>query len=157
MSTPDPHEIPVRLFELDLPSDLDSQETQELLQALEGIGGVQVIQENSRGVIEEVVPNLTHYVVLVVATGVVGMGLDAVHHPIKYLKNNSAKLKEMTDDLHSIIQTWTSKGDTTKKERATLKPAPESRPKAKTRSKAKKFKDVTQDDLKNAIEETDQD
>ncbi len=143
-----------RLFVLQIPTNLSQEQLAELTQALERIEGLQVIQEEERG-LETFIPDTFNLVVVAVALGVVDRGLDGVKHPVKYLRNNAAKVKEIASDLNAIIKEWFGNGsETTAKEKITFSPATQEANKSKPKKKpAKKFKDVTEDDLEDAITE----
>jgi hypothetical protein len=135
-----------RLFAIQLPADLSQDEIAELKAELEKIEGVTAFEEESRGGPESIGQLLADpgtYVVVAVSAGIVAQSLNAVANPLRYLRENAAKLKQMRDDLTAIIETWRGKGDTEAKAKATFKP--------ENTEDTKALKDVTGDDVEHAI------
>jgi hypothetical protein len=137
-----------RLFAIQLPEGLSQDEIAELMAELQRIKGITAFEEESRGVpglesIGQLLADPGTYVVVAVSAGVVAQSLSAVASPIRYLRENAAKLKQIREDIAAIIETWRGKGDTEAKAKATFQP--------ENSDEAKALKDVTGDDVEHAI------
>jgi hypothetical protein len=135
-----------RLFAIQLPEGLSEDEITELVTQLQRIEGVTAFEEEQRNIVETIsqVLNVSGpYIVVAISAGVVGQSIEAARHPIKFVRNNATKLKEMREDITAIIETWRGKGDTEAKAKATFKP--------ENSDQTKALKDVTGDDVEHAI------
>jgi hypothetical protein len=132
------------LFSIRIPATLSQSEVDDLVEALQQFEGLQVIQEETRN-ITDILSNTYDLIVFAVAAGTVSAGVNAVQHPVKYLRTNAAKIKETATDLKQIFQIWFGKGDTETKAHAEFEPAEQKN------QPSKKLKDVTEKDVEDVI------
>jgi hypothetical protein len=132
------------LFSIRLPATLSQSEVDDLVKALQQLEGLQVIQEETRN-ITDILSNTYDLLVFAIATGTVGAGVNAVQHPVKYLRTNATKIKETAKDLKEVFQIWFGKGDTKTKAQAAFESSEQKK------QPTKKLKDVTEKDVEDAI------